>query len=231
MNFLSPPDRARLMIRELPKLTQQDIKASIEDNCPICLMSFSSIFAEEDHNATKGEAQRNEGLNLGVTKLEGCGHVFCRSDLAEWISSLHGSCPTCRHVFLDVRPPSDSDDESSDGGEYIPEDEDEDEDIFLDTDGFSEDMDYDVEMEWDDGDIWEHEVQRDLDAMDEWGLSDGDSLSEGDLSYNYEGHLDSEAQVDVAIAGDHGTFERVVVAVDGDHNAFEDAGDEEDEAK
>ena len=35
----------------------------------------------------------------------------------------HGSCPTCRHPFLEL--PAESDDESSDGGEYVPDEEDE----------------------------------------------------------------------------------------------------------
>jgi hypothetical protein len=35
----------------------------------------------------------------------------------------HGSCPTCRHPFLEL--PTESDDESSDGGEYVPDEEDE----------------------------------------------------------------------------------------------------------
>lgn len=96
----------------------------------------------------------------------------------------HGSCPTCRHTFLDIRPPSDSDDESSDGGEWIPDEheEEEDDDAFLDTDGFTEAGEFDVEqMELDLEDIWDLE-DNDMD----WGLTDGESepFSEGDMSSN-----------------------------------------------
>jgi hypothetical protein len=83
--------------------------------------------------------------------------------------SQHGSCPTCRHPFLDVTPPSDTDEESSDG-EYFPEssevDEDEDEDD--DEDG-DEDGDEDEEEEEDDGfsdqdpDAYGGEILDDLD--------------------------------------------------------------------
>jgi len=63
-----------------------------------------------------------------------------------------------------VRPPSESDDESSDGGEYIPDDfevEDEDEDGMVDVDGFTEadadefyvePMDLDFDELWESGD-------------------------------------------------------------------------------
>jgi hypothetical protein len=121
----------------------------------------------------------------------------------------HGSCPTCRHIFLNIRTPSESDDESSDGGEYIPnadDFEDEDEDAFLDVDGFSEadvdefpvePMDLDFAI-WGDedsnildlgdddpGDLGDAEMDDiDQDDPSEWGLTDGESesmsSSEGD---------------------------------------------------
>lgn len=112
----------------------------------------------------------------------------------------HGSCPSCRHVFSSVRPPSDSDNESSDG-DYVPGDDEEDDedDGFFDSDGFM-----DTESEFDDMDIQENlfgapqslsefDGDVDLDAVlweeeaanvsmedSNWGLSDGasDSLSE-----------------------------------------------------
>jgi len=64
----------------------------------------------------------------------------------------HGSCPTCRHPFLDLKPYTESDAESSDG-DYIPEDdEDEEEDDFFGLPEFDEDIE--VEMEVDFDDIW-----------------------------------------------------------------------------
>lgn len=101
-------------------------------------------------------------------------------------------------MFLDIKPPSDSDDESSDGGEYLPDEDEDDEDLFLlETDGFTDEgeldvdeMDLGMELEeeedmWADGD----------DEMEEWG-SNGDleseSLSEGDISLDEEQDQDQE---------------------------------------
>ena len=77
----------------------------------------------------------------------------------------HGSCPTCRNTFLYIR--SESDDESSDGGEYIPnpdEFEEEDEDPDASADEFQAEY-----MELDIDEIWQEEnrfaTQEELDAM------------------------------------------------------------------
>jgi hypothetical protein len=106
-------------------------------------------------------------------------------------SPQHGNCPTCRSLFLDIHPPSESDDESSDGGEYVPndEDEDEEEDTFLDTDGFTDadaeefevdEMDLDVDLDlW--NDAAEDGAER-TDGVEEWGLTDGESFSDEDIS-------------------------------------------------
>ena len=64
-------------IRRLPVLRKDELP--LDDNCPICFQGFGSI--------TDGDAQNEETLKLengeevhlnGVTKLEGCGHIFCR---------------------------------------------------------------------------------------------------------------------------------------------------------
>lgn len=140
----------------------------------------------------------------------------CKSTLYPWLYmyltathfNKHGSCPTCRHIFLNIHTPSESDDESSDGGEYIPnadDFEDEDEDAFLDVDGFSEadadefpvepmDLDFAVwgdedstilDLGDDPGDLGDAEMDDiDQDDLSEWGLTDGESesmsSSEGD---------------------------------------------------
>ncbi|TFK43579.1 hypothetical protein BDQ12DRAFT_675206 [Crucibulum laeve] len=193
--ILSTADRICLAIEHLPVLSKDQVR--LDDSCPICLMPLESLFIPPD----------DETDDAGVTKLPGCGHVFCRKDLSEWIRSQHGSCPTCRHVFLNIRPPSDSDDESSDGGEYIPPEdlEEDEEDFIIEIDGFSEadGADFDVdEMEIDMDDVWgEHDFDagEDGDAeMDdededdelEWGLTDGESesmSSVGDTSAEREG--------------------------------------------
>ncbi|KAG5639014.1 hypothetical protein H0H81_007922 [Sphagnurus paluster] len=171
-------DRISLALKELPVLKPKDL-LNIEDSCPICLASFASIFEDVDPEA-------------GVTKLVACNHVFCRKDLTQWIMSLHGNCPTCRNIFLDIRLPSDSDDESSDGGEYVPDDDfDEDEDDgFVDNEGFSdaldhlsEEMETDSAIEWDDAatdldlaDMDDLDAAEYMDDDDDlWGLTDGES--------------------------------------------------------
>ncbi|KAG6855144.1 hypothetical protein C0991_006073 [Blastosporella zonata] len=159
----------------------------------------------------------------GVTKLVACNHIFCRKDLTQWIQSMHGNCPTCRHIFLDIRPPSDSDDESSDGGEYIPGDEDfidDEDDAFMDTDGFSDAFDYTTDDMADALD-WGEEDNRDTDMEDveldevdhesEWGLTDGESSmasEDVDTSFKHDhsledrdSHASGAAQVGVTLAG------------------------------
>lgn len=100
----------------------------------------------------------------------------------------HGSCPTCRHVFLNIHTPSESDDESSDGGEYIPSaDDSEGEDAFLDMDGSSladpdeflvepmeawGDEDGILDLDEESGDLEDAEM---YDGSSEWGLTDGES--------------------------------------------------------
>ncbi|KAI0637999.1 hypothetical protein C8Q77DRAFT_1088849 [Trametes polyzona] len=137
--------------------------------------------------AASGEAP-NPDESVGVTKLVSCGHIFCRACLVEWIRGRHGSCPSCRNVFSSIRPPSDSDNESSDG-DYVPGDDEEDDedDGFFDSDGFMEtesvfddmDMEEDVEVDADvdideegDADLWD--VEAGDASMENWGLSDGD---------------------------------------------------------
>ncbi|SJL01879.1 uncharacterized protein ARMOST_05203 [Armillaria ostoyae] len=160
----------------------------LQDSCPICLIPFTDFFDDGGDNLTP---------DCGVTKLDGCGHIFCRKDLIEWIRTSHGSCPTCRHMFLDIRPPSESDDESSDGGEYIPNDDDDDEAFYGEAEfeefiEVEEDLididpgDYSPvdEMDLDMYRTWQMQEQGDFEG--EWGLTDADSdsPSEGDMSWN-----------------------------------------------
>ncbi|KJA30032.1 hypothetical protein HYPSUDRAFT_32081 [Hypholoma sublateritium FD-334 SS-4] len=150
MDLRSSREKIREALAALPVLGKDALAdVDLEEPCPICLVSLSSILASADAAAAAAENEEggNEGESedtalAGVTKLVGCGHIFCRRDLTEWIRSQHGSCPTCRHTFLHIQPFSaGSDDESSDGGEYLPgadDFEDEDEDAYLDVDGFTD---------------------------------------------------------------------------------------------
>ncbi|KAI0068749.1 hypothetical protein BV25DRAFT_1817662 [Artomyces pyxidatus] len=191
----------------LPKLAAHQIP-SLDDSCPICLLPFRDIF----ENA-KSSAQEN--FNQGVTKIAACGHIFCVEDLSEWIRGRHGTCPACRHEFLPELRPVDSDVESSDGGEYVPTEYDADSDFDTDYDEGSdgidlETMDVDAEPSddvapWTNSDEVEvASVYRsdsewwDVDGEQEWGLTDGDSMSasEGELS---PGERSSGPEADIQI--------------------------------
>jgi hypothetical protein len=120
--------------------------------------------------------------------------------LLRHLASQRGSCPTCRHAFLDIQPPSESDDESSDGGEYIPNDEDDEDDGFFDTDGFTDDsvgefevgeMDVDAFDEmWDEG---SYENEYDGTKWDDF--SDGDGQSEIICMYPLLPHVQNLIQL------------------------------------
>ena len=70
--LMSPQDRIETFLQSLPVLDKDsDLPVVLEDSCPICLMPFSSILAE-DCSA--------EPEIVGVTKLTGCGHIFCRKE-------------------------------------------------------------------------------------------------------------------------------------------------------
>ncbi|KAI0368083.1 hypothetical protein BV20DRAFT_485864 [Pilatotrama ljubarskyi] len=189
---LTVQERIQLAITKLPTLSNAEIP--LQESCPICLNSFDVIVEGKAIDEAGAEAPE-PGELAGVTKLVACGHIFCRACLVEWIRGRHGSCPSCRNVFSSIRPPSDSDVESSDG-DYVPGDDEEDdeEDGFFDSDGFMDtesvfddmdieedvDVDADVDINEDvDGDLWEDNA---ADAgVDNWGLSDGDgseSMSE-----------------------------------------------------
>ncbi|KAF7798925.1 hypothetical protein EIP86_010153 [Pleurotus ostreatoroseus] len=163
---LTPEQRIGRAISKLPTLTAEQVPP--EDTCPICLVPFLTIIT--------GAAQ-NEGVLNGVAP------------------NPHGTCPTCRHAFLDIKPLTDSDFESSDE-DYVPgDDEEEEDDVFMDTedDWDFDDVEYDAHDGFDTAD--EQEVDADLwedhnDGLDNLGLSDGygsESYSEGELAVSLEG--------------------------------------------
>lgn len=65
---LSATDRARQFAEKLPILSKDDVP--LEDHCPICLVPFLEILS----------LTRDTLDDPGVTKLEGCGHIFCRRE-------------------------------------------------------------------------------------------------------------------------------------------------------
>ncbi|KAG7097008.1 hypothetical protein E1B28_004402 [Marasmius oreades] len=164
------------------------------DFCPICLVPFQDILNEKPIS---------EDSAIGVTQLESCGHIFCLKDLVEWIRGMHGNCPTCRHKFLDIQPPSDSDDESSDGGEYIPGPDDEEESLYnyndieadnellTDADDNAFDMETD-ELEFDIHNAWEQDGDTDPDTDGDSSVIDSDEAfqtDDGTISIHEEEEL------------------------------------------
>jgi hypothetical protein len=100
---LTMQDKIQTFVEELPTLPLNAF--SPEDSCPICLLSFSSIIAEQE-TLHKGQSKVSEvdaqypvsgppasssqlsGFGYtGIAKLIGCGHVFCKRDLVEWIQN------------------------------------------------------------------------------------------------------------------------------------------------
>ncbi|TFK75964.1 hypothetical protein BDN72DRAFT_359258 [Pluteus cervinus] len=172
----SSRERIKQVIDHLPVLVEGVV--TLEDACPICLNTFGSIFED-----TSVDPQYR-----GVTLLEGCGHFFCRKDLIQWIRDRHGSCPTCRHVFLDVQPLADNHPQA--GLAYIDDDDEE----------YEEEVD-EVEGHW--HEEWFTEDEQDL--MDESDFDPGEvdpdfDLGEVDpeLAHQWE---DGEAALDIDEVG------------------------------
>lgn len=76
---MTAQDRIRLAIHTLPTLAAKDV--NLDDSCAICLNGFASIL-EENENAVQEDAgeDRDAPSELGITRLVGCGHLFCRKE-------------------------------------------------------------------------------------------------------------------------------------------------------
>ena len=74
---LTPEQRIGRAISKLPTLTAEQVPP--EDTCPICLVPFLTIItgAAQNEGVLNGVAPNPVKLS-GVTRLGGCGHVFCR---------------------------------------------------------------------------------------------------------------------------------------------------------
>ncbi|KAF9247253.1 hypothetical protein BU15DRAFT_58118 [Melanogaster broomeanus] len=180
--------RAQEAIDNLPVLEENVVPK--DEFCAICLMPFASVLSGE-HSC--GDEKTNAS-DSGITKVAGCGHMFCRKDLVEWIRGCHGSCPTCRHPFLDIQPLAESDAESSDE-DYLPDEDDDEEDDFLGEDDFEDEFEVE-EMEVDLNDIW---GDLEYDADGDWGVAqqyedkfDG-LLEEGEVPVLHGEHPDVDA--------------------------------------
>ncbi|KAF9263454.1 hypothetical protein L218DRAFT_959004 [Marasmius fiardii PR-910] len=205
-----------LSLLSLHQLKQ--LQLSEEDCCPICLVSFGDILSEKP-NSLEGDSTLDAVFGNGVTRLEACGHVFCLKDLVEWINGMHGNCPTCRHTFLNIRPPSDSDDESSDGGEYIPPGSDDDDETESLYDNYSFSFRYattntttDIDNPYDD----------DYDVETNFGSEGFTTDADADMATDIDTDIDVEAAepvvFDIGITG--------VWQVEGDIHDY-DGGDDD----
>ncbi|CAE6426804.1 unnamed protein product [Rhizoctonia solani] len=87
-------------IRGLASIPEKDVAR--DDTCAICQETFLAIIATQE----MASVMETPGLpeeDMGVVQLPGCGHRFCRKDIATWVYSSHSTCPACRNEFL---PPS-----------------------------------------------------------------------------------------------------------------------------
>ncbi|EKM51510.1 uncharacterized protein PHACADRAFT_261699 [Phanerochaete carnosa HHB-10118-sp] len=103
------PERVReaieAFISSLPKLSEHDLISfnEAESSCPICLNQFRTIVTEEEM-ALAMDSPATPVQALGVTKLHGCGHIFCRKDILNWLDQGRNTCPSCRHPLIPNLP-------------------------------------------------------------------------------------------------------------------------------
>jgi hypothetical protein len=71
-------DRIRFTIDQLPTLTAKDVQ--LDDSCAICLTGFASILSNEVEVEASTELDADTEVQLGITRLVGCGHLFCRKE-------------------------------------------------------------------------------------------------------------------------------------------------------
>ena len=74
---LTVQERIQLAISRLPALKKADIP--IDDSCPICLNPFEAILDGKTLEEFGGEGVPDSEELVGVTKLVGCGHMFCKA--------------------------------------------------------------------------------------------------------------------------------------------------------
>ena len=89
-------ERIQLAISRLPALTKADIPS--EESCPICLNPFNDIL----NDMAPPDSTADPGVKMddmeGVTKLVGCGHIFCKP----WY--VHHPVYLCRLTLLIFLP-------------------------------------------------------------------------------------------------------------------------------
>lgn len=85
MDLRSSRERIREALAALPVLHKDALAGvDLEESCPICLVPLSNILAAavaaEKEEDDAEEDENEEAALAGVTKLVGCGHIFCRRE-------------------------------------------------------------------------------------------------------------------------------------------------------
>jgi hypothetical protein len=76
--LITTQERIRLFIDQLPTLNPNEVRP--DDSCAICLTGFSSVLAEATEMKASNDFNADAEIELGVTRLIGCGHLFCRKE-------------------------------------------------------------------------------------------------------------------------------------------------------
>ena len=71
-------DRIRFTISQLPTLNAKEVE--LDDSCAICLSGFASILSDEAEVKQSNDFDSDTEIELGITRLVGCGHLFCRKE-------------------------------------------------------------------------------------------------------------------------------------------------------
>ena len=71
-------DRIRFAISQLPTLNAKEVQ--LDDSCAICVSGFASILSDEAEAKQSSDFDADTEIELGITKLIGCGHLFCRKE-------------------------------------------------------------------------------------------------------------------------------------------------------
>jgi len=92
LSSYGPPPAAKKVLKELPTLTCDSFKESLEE-CSVCQEKLSEQ-PEKEGNSLKEEEPSQTNKNQMIIKMP-CAHNFHFPCLIQWLNA-HNSCPTCR---------------------------------------------------------------------------------------------------------------------------------------
>ncbi|KAG8801020.1 hypothetical protein FRC16_001465 [Serendipita sp. 398] len=97
--LLGPLSAARFeLVDKLERIEESKLGPLMKEQCGICYNTFAAIIAEEEMLLANDTPVSER--DLGVTKLQTCGHYFCRKDISKWILEGNDACPYCRISLL-----------------------------------------------------------------------------------------------------------------------------------